>query len=37
MEMGKALGKECLIKNVGVILGPTVNLHRSPLGICTSH
>lgn len=31
-EMGKALGKECRMKNAGVLLGPTINLHRSPLG-----
>ncbi|KAJ5745714.1 hypothetical protein N7520_010896 [Penicillium odoratum] len=30
--MGKVIGTECNAKNVGLLLGPTVNLHRSPLG-----
>lgn len=31
-KMGAALGQEARTKSVHVILGPTVNLHRSPLG-----
>jgi len=31
-EMGVALGQEARSKGVHVVLGPTVNLHRSPLG-----
>lgn len=31
-DIGVALGEECLDKNVDMILGPTVNVHRSPLG-----
>ncbi|GAA4983710.1 glycoside hydrolase family 3 C-terminal domain-containing protein [Yinghuangia aomiensis] len=31
-RIGAALGAECLDKNVDVLLGPTVNLHRSPRG-----
>jgi len=30
-EMGKALGKECLQEGVAVLLGPGVNIKRSPL------
>ncbi len=30
-EMGKALGKKCLKEKVGVLLGPGVNIKRSPL------
>lgn len=30
-EMGKALGEECLDQKVGVLLGPGVNIKRSPL------
>lgn len=30
-EMGVAMAKECLQENVGVILGPAVNIKRSPL------
>ncbi|KAJ5929231.1 hypothetical protein N7454_007079 [Penicillium verhagenii] len=30
--MGQRIGQECNTKNVGLLLGPTVNLHRSPLG-----
>lgn len=30
-EMGTALGKKCLKEEVGVILGPGVNMKRSPL------
>ena len=30
-EMGHVLGKECQAENVGVILGPAVNIKRSPL------
>ncbi len=30
-EMGKALGDECQAENVAVILGPAVNIKRSPL------
>jgi beta-glucosidase len=31
--MGQAIGKECNAKGVGILLGPTINLHRSPLGM----
>jgi len=31
-EIGVALGQEAHSKDVHVVLGPTVNLHRSPLG-----
>lgn len=31
-EVGVALGEECLDKNVDMILGPTVNVHRAPRG-----
>lgn len=30
-RMGKALGNECQAENVGVLLGPAVNIKRSPL------
>lgn len=30
-EMGEALGKECLKNNVAVLLGPGINIKRSPL------
>ena len=30
-EMGVALGKKCLKEEVGVLLGPGVNMKRSPL------
>jgi len=30
-EMGKALGKKCLKEKVGVLLGPGINMKRSPL------
>jgi beta-glucosidase len=30
-QVGKALGEECRAENVGVILGPGVNIKRSPL------
>ena len=30
-EMGEALGEECQAEGVGVILGPAVNIKRSPL------
>ncbi len=30
-EMGQALGKKCLKEEVGVLLGPGVNMKRSPL------
>lgn len=30
-EMGKALGDECLKENVSVLLGPGINMKRSPL------
>lgn len=30
-RMGKALGSECQAENVGVLLGPAVNIKRSPL------
>jgi beta-glucosidase len=29
-ELGQALGQECLDRRVDLLLGPTVNLHRSP-------
>ena len=29
--MGEALGEECQAEGVGVILGPAVNIKRSPL------
>ncbi|MDR2606804.1 MAG: glycoside hydrolase family 3 C-terminal domain-containing protein [Treponema sp.] len=31
VEMGKAMGEECLSEKVAVILGPGVNIKRSPL------
>lgn len=31
-EVGKALGEECRVKGCHVLLGPTVNTQRSPLG-----
>jgi beta-glucosidase len=31
-EIGDLLGRECRRKNVHVLLGPTINLHRTPLG-----
>ena len=31
-KIGKALGEEALDKDVDVLLGPTINLHRHPLG-----
>ncbi|KAJ5381838.1 uncharacterized protein N7496_004266 [Penicillium cataractarum] len=31
-KMGQVIGKECNAKGVGLLLGPTINLHRSPLG-----
>lgn len=31
-EYGRVLAKEALRKGVDVVLGPTINLHRSPLG-----
>lgn len=30
-KMGKAIGNECQVENVSVILGPAVNIKRSPL------
>jgi beta-glucosidase len=30
-EMGKIIGNECQAENVGVVLGPAVNIKRSPL------
>ena len=30
-EMGVALGKKCLKEEVGVLLGPGINMKRSPL------
>jgi len=30
-QMGQAMGEECLQENVGIILGPGVNIKRSPL------
>ena len=29
-ELGQALGQECLDRRVDLLLGPTINLHRSP-------
>lgn len=31
-DVGRALGQEARTKNAQVLLGPTVNLHRTPLG-----
>ena len=31
-EIGKALGEESKLKDVDVLLGPTINIHRHPLG-----
>ena len=31
-EMGEYLGEECLQEDVGVLLGPGINMKRSPLG-----
>ncbi|KAJ6013249.1 hypothetical protein N7540_007840 [Penicillium herquei] len=31
-QIGQTLGKECKVKNAGLLLAPTINLHRSPLG-----
>ncbi len=31
-EIGDLLGRECLRKRAHVLLGPTVNLHRTPVG-----
>ncbi len=30
-RMGKAMGKECLKENISIILGPGINMKRSPL------
>jgi hypothetical protein len=30
--VGVELGKEAKLKNAGVLLGPTINLHRHPYG-----
>jgi beta-glucosidase len=30
--MGRVIGQESRAKGIGLVLGPTVNLHRSPLG-----
>lgn len=30
-ELGETLGKECRAENIGVLLGPAVNIKRSPL------
>ena len=30
-EMGETIGNECQAENVGVVLGPAVNIKRSPL------
>ncbi|GAA6010719.1 hypothetical protein JCM10207_005811 [Rhodosporidiobolus poonsookiae] len=32
VSVGKALAEECRTKSASAILGPTVNIHRSPLG-----
>ncbi|KAJ5634909.1 hypothetical protein N7528_002751 [Penicillium herquei] len=32
LQIGQTLGKESKIKNAGLLLAPTINLHRSPLG-----
>ena len=31
-EMGAALGQDCKTKNVGVLLGPPMNIQRHPYG-----
>ena len=31
-ELGKSLGKEAKTKDADVLLGPTINIHRHPLG-----
>ncbi len=31
-EIGDLLGRECVRKSAHVLLGPTINLHRTPLG-----
>ena len=31
-EVGQILAEEALAQQVHVVLGPTINLHRSPLG-----
>ena len=30
-KMGETLGKECQAENIGILLGPAVNIKRSPL------
>ncbi|KAL2784704.1 glycoside hydrolase superfamily [Aspergillus keveii] len=32
LKMGRVIGQESRAKGIGLVLGPTVNLHRSPLG-----
>jgi beta-glucosidase len=32
-KLGSALGAEAKLKNVGVLLGPTINIHRHPYGM----
>lgn len=32
IDVGKQLGRDCRDKGVHVLLGPTVNIQRSPLG-----
>lgn len=31
-RLGQVLGKECLSENIGLLLGPAINIKRSPLG-----
>ncbi|KAJ5728550.1 uncharacterized protein N7483_003058 [Penicillium malachiteum] len=31
-QIGQTLGQECKVKNAGLLLAPTINLHRCPLG-----
>lgn len=31
-SVGIELGKEAKLKNAGVLLGPTINIHRHPYG-----
>ena len=36
-ETGVVLGQDSKTKNVGVLLGPTINIHRHPFGSLRSH
>src|SRR5437867_8369542 len=31
-EVGRLLAEEAMVQRIHVVLGPTINLHRSPLG-----